>query len=151
MYKSYSVSRRHKQPLLDFVLSSLRTCGCTLLHHTSPAEAPFRITFEAPDGERMGIIAYAFFANSKKTRNRPVDEHRFQVKYRSGIVEVIRYSSSARTFYVKCILMDCLALISKKPEPRSLTHALAITGRKNLILWRPVFTHAQRDGSLNLC
>jgi len=29
----------------------------------------------------MGIVAYAFYANSKITRNRPVDEHRFQVKY----------------------------------------------------------------------
>jgi hypothetical protein len=29
----------------------------------------------------MGIMVYAFFANSKLTRNRPTDEHRFQVKY----------------------------------------------------------------------
>ena len=29
----------------------------------------------------MGILAYAFLANSKQTRNRPPDEHRFQVKY----------------------------------------------------------------------
>lgn len=81
IYKTYSVSRRHKQPLLDFILSSLSSCGCTVLHCSSTDEAPFRITFEAPDGERMGIIAYAFFANSKRTQNRPLDEHRFQVKY----------------------------------------------------------------------
>lgn len=31
----------------------------------------------------MGIIAYAFLANQKHTRNRPADEHRFQVKYGS--------------------------------------------------------------------
>ncbi len=29
----------------------------------------------------MGVLAYAFFANSKPTKNRPDDEHRFQVKY----------------------------------------------------------------------
>lgn len=29
----------------------------------------------------MGILVYAFFANSQPTRNRPADEHRFQVKY----------------------------------------------------------------------
>jgi len=81
IYKTYSVSRRHKQPLLDFILSSLNSCGCAILHCSSTDEAPFRITFEAPDGERMGIIAYAFFANSKRTQNRPLDEHRFQVKY----------------------------------------------------------------------
>ena len=32
-------------------------------------------------GERMGIVAYAFLANTKLTRNRPSDEHRFQIKY----------------------------------------------------------------------
>lgn len=31
----------------------------------------------------MGIIAYAFLANSRPTRNRPSDEHRFQIKYDS--------------------------------------------------------------------
>jgi hypothetical protein len=37
--------------------------------------------FDTPEGERMGIFVYAFFANSRQTRNRPEDEHRFQVKY----------------------------------------------------------------------
>jgi hypothetical protein len=80
-YRRYSVSRRDKQPLLDFILSALDLCGCTILYHSQAAEAPLRMTFEAPTGERIGIIAYAFFANSKITRNRPTDEHRFQVKY----------------------------------------------------------------------
>ncbi|MBI2568567.1 MAG: hypothetical protein HYV63_16215 [Candidatus Schekmanbacteria bacterium] len=31
----------------------------------------------------MGILAYAFFANSEPTLNRPPDEHRFQIKYGS--------------------------------------------------------------------
>ena len=31
----------------------------------------------------MGIVAYAFRANSTLTRNRPEDEHRFQIKYGS--------------------------------------------------------------------
>jgi hypothetical protein len=66
---------------MDFILSALDLCGCTILHHSPAKEAPLRVTFEAPDGERLGIIAYAFFANSKVTRNRPTDEHRFQVKY----------------------------------------------------------------------
>ncbi len=29
----------------------------------------------------MGIMAYAFLANSRETKNRPADEHRFQLKY----------------------------------------------------------------------
>lgn len=42
-----------------------------------------RISFETPAGERMGIVAYLFRANSVETKNRPSDEHRFQVKYGS--------------------------------------------------------------------
>ncbi len=80
-YRRYTVSRSQKAPLLEFILSALDGAGCRILHCSGPAEAPFRISFEALDGERLGILAYAFFANSRRTRNRPVDEHRFQVKY----------------------------------------------------------------------
>lgn len=80
-YRRFSVSRCQKAPLLAFVLSALDAAGCRVLHCSDPSEAPFRISFEAPDGERLGIIAYAFLANSRTTRNRPADEHRFQVKY----------------------------------------------------------------------
>lgn len=65
------------------MLDSLKASGCRIIHAPSPTRAPFRITFETPDGERIGIIAYAFLANNKATRNRPKDEHRFQIKYGS--------------------------------------------------------------------
>lgn len=80
-YREYSVSRRDKEPLLQFVLDALKSCGCQILHHSEPTVAPFKITFETSAGERLGIIVYAFFANSRPTVNRPEDEHRFQVKY----------------------------------------------------------------------
>lgn len=80
-YRRFPVSRRHKEPLLAFILSALTSSGCRILRHPPPHEAPFRVSFEAPDGERIGIVAYAFFANQRRTRNRPLDEHRFQVKY----------------------------------------------------------------------
>lgn len=80
-YRRFSVRRSQKAPLLAFILSALDAAGCRVLHCSDPTEAPFRISFEAPDGERLGIIAYAFLANSRATRNRPADEHRFQVKY----------------------------------------------------------------------
>jgi hypothetical protein len=60
---------------------ALRACGCRILHASDASEAPFRLTFETPLGERMGIIAYAFFANRRETKNRPGDEYRFQLKY----------------------------------------------------------------------
>lgn len=79
----YSVQSSAKKPLLDFILESLRRAGCRVIFSSEPNEAPFRITFETMDGEQMGIIAYAFLANQKLTKNRPSDEHRFQVKYGS--------------------------------------------------------------------
>jgi hypothetical protein len=81
LYRTYRVSRRAKEPLLEFMLEGLEWSGCRVLKHSSPDEAPFRIVFETKMGERMGVVAYAFFANSRLTKNRPADEHRFQIKY----------------------------------------------------------------------
>jgi hypothetical protein len=67
--------------LVKFICDALEACGCRLLYVSEPSVAPFRFTFESGQGERMGIVVYAFLANSKATRNRPADEHRFQVKY----------------------------------------------------------------------
>ena len=62
------------------MLHGLKAAGCRIIHAPSPTTAPFRITFEAPDGERIGIIAYAFLASNRATKNRPGNEHRFQIK-----------------------------------------------------------------------
>jgi hypothetical protein len=72
-----------REPLLRFILEALEGAGCRILHTSRPDRAPFRITFETSMGERMGIVAYAFLANTKLIRNRPIDEHRFQIKYGS--------------------------------------------------------------------
>lgn len=79
--RTYRVAGRRREPLLRFMVEALEQSGCRILFCSSPRVAPYRLTFETPSGERMGIIAYAFTANSKLTRNRPSDEHRFQVKY----------------------------------------------------------------------
>jgi hypothetical protein len=82
-YRTYAVDKRDKEPLLRFILSALDAEGCRLLRASDPRQAPFRITFETAAGERIGVIVYAFLANSRVTKNRPDDEHRFQVKYGS--------------------------------------------------------------------
>lgn len=82
-YRTYGVSRKDREPLLDFMLDALREEECRILYTSPPTEAPFRITFETREGERLGIVAYAFLANSRLTKNRPLDEHRFQLKYGS--------------------------------------------------------------------
>ena len=82
-YRTYRVLRKDREPLVDFMLQALRGEGCRILYNSPPTEAPFRITFETPQGNRLGIVAYAFLANFKETKNRPQDEHRFQLKYGS--------------------------------------------------------------------
>ncbi len=74
---------RDREPLIDFIAAALEGAGCRVIHRPAPDRAPFRFTFETGSGERLGIMAYAFRANSKLTKNRPDDEHRFQVKYGS--------------------------------------------------------------------
>lgn len=83
MYRKWSVQRSSKQPLLDFIVDGLKAANCTILSVSSASHAPFLITYETPLGERQGVLAYAFFANSRQTKNRPQDEHRFQIKYGS--------------------------------------------------------------------
>lgn len=77
----YGVSRRDRKPLLDFIINGLERSGCSIVKASEPDRAPFQVTFETAAGERMGIVAYAFLANNRETRNRPKDEHRFQIKY----------------------------------------------------------------------
>jgi len=81
--RTYRVSAADRGPLLEFMLSALRSADCRVIYSSPPNEAPFRITFETALGERMGIVVYAFLANSIQTSNRRRDEHRFQVKYGS--------------------------------------------------------------------
>lgn len=80
-YREYKVRRSDKEPLLDFIVEALESSGCRIVRKSEPDTAPFWITFDTPEDERLGIVVYAFFANSKLTKNRPADEHRFQVKY----------------------------------------------------------------------
>lgn len=81
--KTYDVQARDREPLIAFMLDALRAEGCRIIHEPRPDQAPFRITFETPEGERMGIVAYAFLATFTPTKNRPEDEHSFQIKYGS--------------------------------------------------------------------
>jgi len=62
---------------------ALTASGCRIIAAADPGEAPFRITFETADGERLGIVAYAFLITRTPTLNRPSDERSFQIKYGS--------------------------------------------------------------------
>lgn len=81
--RKYGTLAKDREPLIQFMHEALRDAGCRVIYSSPPTEAPFRITFETPLGERMGVIAYAFRATFTPTKNRPDDEHSFQVKYGS--------------------------------------------------------------------
>jgi hypothetical protein len=79
---TYLVQRAARRPLVNFMVEALRDAGCTLLHEPDASEAPFLISFETPDGARIGIVAYAFYIGPRTpTKNRPEDERSFQIKY----------------------------------------------------------------------
>jgi len=86
-YPTFRVQRRDREPLLRFIVQGLHAAGCRVIFASEPDTAPFRVTFETPAGERMGVLAYAFLANRRVTRNRPCDERRFQIKYGSDTRE----------------------------------------------------------------
>ena len=88
-WKTYSVRRADKAPLLLFIVQGLEQRGCRIVYASSPNRAPFYIVFETPGGDRHGVLAYAFFANARAIRNRPSDEHRFQIKYGGNLRGVL--------------------------------------------------------------
>jgi len=70
-WKVYSVSRSDKAPLLEFVTKALEARNCQIVFASQPNRAPFYVVFDTPAGDRQGLLIYAFFANSKLTKNRP--------------------------------------------------------------------------------
>ncbi len=87
-YKTYSVSRSEKAPLVKFIVDGLEAAGCTLVYVPPANSAPFRFVFDDPSGHRIGIIVYAFLANNRKIKGRLDDEHRFQIKYGSDFSQL---------------------------------------------------------------
>lgn len=83
--ETYSVQPRSRERLVGFIAESLAKCGCRLLRTPDPTLAPFKFVFDAPDGERLGIVCYAFTSTFTPTKNRPEDEHSFQIKYGSKV------------------------------------------------------------------
>ncbi|HEY7643528.1 MAG TPA: hypothetical protein VH858_00675 [Hyphomicrobiales bacterium] len=88
-WRAYSVSAHDKRLLLQFITDALNGRGCLVRHVSAPNRAPFFVVFDLPGGERMSVLVYAFLANSRVTKNRPADEHRFQIKYGGDLTGVI--------------------------------------------------------------
>ena len=62
---------------------ALQQCGADILTSADSTTAPFEIKVRTSRGERFDLVCYAFTANKYRQLGRPVDEHRFQIKYGS--------------------------------------------------------------------
>lgn len=68
------------------MVEGLSAAGCRILHAPDATRAPFLISLETPDKERIGIVAYAFYIGPRtETKGRPPDERSFQIKYGSKV------------------------------------------------------------------
>lgn len=103
-WKSYSVRSSDKEPLLQFVIEALALRGCRVIHVSASNRAPFYIVFDTPSEERHGVLVYAFFANSSLTKNRPDDEHRFQIKYGGNLRGVLDIAVDPRRLMTTLLL-----------------------------------------------
>ncbi len=64
-----------------FIADAVRRAGGRVLWSSGSDVAPLFLAAEDATGETIGLMAYAFLANRKPTRNRPDDEHRAQLRY----------------------------------------------------------------------
>ena len=71
----------HRRQHHAFLEGAVARSGGRVLFSSGPSSAPLFLGIEDIDGQRVGICAYVFLANQVKTRNRPEDEHRLQVRY----------------------------------------------------------------------
>lgn len=83
--RRYHVSPGDKKPLLEVFRRGL-LAGAEILEEPGPGIAPFEYVIRTAQGERIRLIAYIFRATKYHPgdkRERPEDEHRFQIKYGS--------------------------------------------------------------------
>jgi hypothetical protein len=85
--KRYRVKAADKRPLLAVVSEGLRAGGAKILKEPDPSIAPFEYEILTPQGERLRLVAYVFRTNKYGQRERPEDEHRFQIKYGSDFTD----------------------------------------------------------------
>lgn len=72
-----------KRDVVDFVADAVRQSGGRILFTSEHTIAPVFLGAESSEGERTGILVYPFRCNPAPIKGRPVDEHRFQIRYGS--------------------------------------------------------------------
>ena len=96
------------------VEEAVERSGGRLLFSTGRSTAPLFLGVESPEGERIGLTAYVFHASQVVTRNRPVDEHRAQIRY--GDVNDARWRASAHPLGFDPAAVDVTAVLIAHPD-----------------------------------
>jgi len=63
------------------VEAAVQRSGGRVVFSSGPSRGPLFLGIESPDGRPIAVCAYAFTATHQQIRNRPADEHRFQIRY----------------------------------------------------------------------
>jgi hypothetical protein len=56
-YRTFPLSRPVRERVVEWMADALEGAGCRMLRVSEPDVARFRLMFETPMGERMGIVA----------------------------------------------------------------------------------------------
>jgi hypothetical protein len=99
--RTYAVQPAARRPLIDFMVRVVRAAGCRVLFASNADRAPFVITFETREGERLGIVPYAFLATRTPTKNRPHDERSFSTVKPKAVPEPM-HPTAARSSPAWC-------------------------------------------------
>lgn len=70
-----------KRDIVEFLAEAVRESGGRLLSVSEHTRAPVFLGVETSQGERIGIMVYPFRCNPAPIKGRPIDEHRFQIRY----------------------------------------------------------------------
>ena len=80
--KPYTI-KDTREPVVDLLLRGIRDGGGRIVSCSFPDRmvAPIYIGAEDGDNRRYGLLVYPFTTTCRDTRNRPAEEHRFQIRY----------------------------------------------------------------------
>lgn len=97
-----------------FVETAVEDSGGHVVFSSGPSSAPLFLGIEHPDGYRLGLTAYIFHANQVRTRNRPSDEHRAQIRY--GNVNVAAWRDEDHALGFDPAGVDLTAVLVANPD-----------------------------------
>jgi hypothetical protein len=107
-----------RRPVVELLLDSVAASGGRVVSCSFPEEmvAPIFLAAEDGDGHRYGMVVYPFTTTRRVIRNRPLAEHRFQVRFG----DPARHRSEANPIARDPAGVDVTLVLAVDPEHRRL-------------------------------